>query len=120
MTDNPNPRQEEVFAFGALQDQEPVTAAQSQWKEVWQQFRKHKGAVWGGGFLLFITLAVIFGPWIWSLDPQKLDIRSKDMRPIYVWLWDQDAKVSWGHPFGTDQLGRDILAQLLSGGRVSM
>ncbi len=120
MTDNPNTTEEEIVTFGALQDKEPAKEAQSQWKEVWQQFRKHKGAVWGGGFLLFITLAVIFGPWIWTLDPQKLDIRSKDMRPIFVWLWDQDAKVSWGHPFGTDQLGRDILAQLLSGGRVSM
>lgn len=120
MTDTPNAPEEEVVTFGALQDKEPQKAPQSQWKDVWQQFRKHKGAVWGGGFLLFITLAVIVGPWIWTLDPQKLDIRAKDMRPIYVWLWDGSAKVSWGHPFGTDQLGRDILAQLLSGGRVSM
>lgn len=117
MTDT---REDEVVTFGALQDKVPAKAAQSQWKDVWGQFRKHKGAVWGGGFLMFITLAVIFGPYIWTLDPQKLDIRAKDMRPIYVWLWDGDAKVSWGHPFGTDQLGRDILAQLLSGGRVSM
>ncbi len=106
--------------FGALQDKEPPKPPTSQWKEVWHQFRKHKGAVWGGGFLLFITLAVIFGPYIWTIDAQKLDIRSKDMRPIYVWLWDGDAKLSWGHPFGTDQLGRDILAQMLEGGRVSM
>jgi peptide/nickel transport system permease protein len=112
--------QDDVETFGALQDKEPGKPPQSQWSEVWQQFRKHKGAVWGGGFLVFITLAVIFGPLIWTLDPQKLDIRAKDMRPIYTWLWDGDAKVSWGHPLGTDQLGRDILAQLLSGGRVSM
>ena len=105
---------------GALQDKEPTKPPSSQWREIWDQFRKHRGAVWGGGFLMFITLAVIFGPFLWTIDPQKLDIRAKDMRPLYVWLWDQDAKMSWGHPFGTDNLGRDILAQLLSGGRVSM
>lgn len=106
--------------FGALQDKEPDKPPRSQWLEVWYQFRKHKGAVWGGGFLLFITLAVIVGPYLWTVDAQKLDIRAKDMRPIYVALWDGDAKVGWNHPFGTDQLGRDILANLLEGGRVSM
>lgn len=114
MTDTPDQ------TYGALQDKEPQKPPQSQWREVWQQFRKHKGAVWGGGFLLFITLAVIFGPYIWTIDAQKLDIRAKDMRPIYVALWNGEAKTSWGHPFGTDQLGRDILANLLEGGRVSM
>lgn len=111
---------QEVETFGALQDKDPSKPPQSQWKEVWQQFRKHKGAVWGGGFLLFITLAVIFGDLIWTLDPQKLDIRAKDTRPIYVALWDGSAKTTWAHPFGTDNLGRDILAQMLSGGRASM
>ena len=106
--------------YGALQDKEPLKPPRSQWAEVWAQFRKHKGAVFGGGFLLFITLAVIVGPYVWTVDPQKLDIRAKDMRPIYVSLWDGDAKVGWHRPFGTDQLGRDILANLLAGGRVSM
>ena len=106
--------------YGALQDKEPLKPPRSQWAEVWTQFRKHKGAVFGGGFLLFITLAVIVGPYVWTVDPQKLDIRAKDMRPIYVALWDGDAKVGWHRPFGTDQLGRDILANLLAGGRVSM
>ncbi len=106
--------------YGALQDKEPAKPPRSQWAEVWDQFRKHKGAVLGGGFLLFITLAVLFGPFIWTLDAQELDIRAKDMRPIYTALWDGDAKVSWAHPLGTDQLGRDILANMISGGRASM
>lgn len=109
-----------VETYGALQDKVPDQPPTSQWRDVWHQFRKHKGAVWGGGFLLFITLAVIVGPYVWTIDAQKLDIRAKDMRPIYVALWDGDAKTGWNHPFGTDQLGRDILANLLEGGRVSM
>ncbi|MGR3582217.1 MAG: ABC transporter permease, partial [Sagittula sp.] len=89
-------------------------------KDVWDQFRKHKGAMFGLGFLVFITLAVLIGPYIYTVDPQKLDIRNKDMRPIYTAIWDADAKVSWEKPLGSDQLGRDNLAQMLSGGRASM
>ncbi len=106
--------------IAALQDKEPSAPPASKWKDVWAQFSKHKGALLGGGFLVFITLAVLVGPWVWPLDPQALDIRNKDLRPIYTALWDGEAKVSWGHPFGTDNLGRDQLAQMIYGGRASM
>ena len=43
----------------ALADKGPLEPPRSQWKDVWDQFRKHKGAMFGGGFLLFITLAVL-------------------------------------------------------------
>jgi peptide/nickel transport system permease protein len=92
----------------------------SQWWDVWDQFRHHRGAVIGGGFLVFITVFVIVGPWVWQVDPSDLDVRNKDTRPIYTALWDGAAKVSWSHPLGTDQLGRDLLANLIQGGRVSM
>jgi len=98
----------------------PVQKSRSQMQDVWGQFRKHKGAMLGGGFLAFITLAVLLGPYVWALDPQKIDIRNKDMRPIYTALFSSDAKVAWAHPFGTDQLGRDGLANMLAGGRASM
>jgi peptide/nickel transport system permease protein len=98
----------------------PTQASTSQMQDVWTQFRKHKGAMLGGGFLAFITLAVLLGPYIWTIDPQKIDIRAKDMRPIYMALFDADAKVAWNRPFGTDQLGRDGLANMLAGGRASM
>lgn len=109
-----------IDPYAALQDKEPPKAPRSQWKDVWDQFKHHKGALFGGGFLLFITLAVLFGPYIWTVDPQALDIRNRDMRPIYVALWDGTAKVTWGNPLGTDNLGRDMLANLIAGGRASM
>lgn len=115
-----SPIEADLEVYGALVDKEPSKPPRSQWRDVWDQFRKHKGAVWGGGFLLFITLAVVLGPYIWTIDPTTLDIRNKDWRPIYTLLWNGDAKAGWAHPFGTDQLGRDILAQMISGGRVSM
>jgi peptide/nickel transport system permease protein len=110
----------QIDPIAALQDKEPQKPPRSQWKDVWDQFRKHKGALFGGGFLIFITLFVILGPLIWQIDPQKLDIRNKDIRQIYTWLWDGDAKVSWNRPLGTDNLGRDGLANMIKGGRTSL
>ncbi|MEM8632150.1 MAG: ABC transporter permease [Pseudomonadota bacterium] len=95
-------------------------ASRSQWWDVWAQFRSHRGAFWGMAFLVFITLFVVIGPYLWTLDPQKLDIRAKDIRPIYTAIWNGDAKVDWGHPLGTDNLGRDTMAKLMAGGAVSM
>ncbi len=94
--------------------------ASSQSRDVWRQFRSHKGALLGLGFLLFITLFCALGPWIWPVDPGDLDVRNKDLRPIYHALWDREANVAWSHPFGSDQLGRDQLASLIAGGRVSL
>lgn len=96
------------------------TEPRSQWRDVWDQFKSHRGALLGGGFLVFVTLAVLVGPYIWTVDPQRLDIRAKDIRPIYTVLWESGVKVSWGHPLGTDNLGRDTLAKLLAGGQVSL
>ncbi|MGY9050190.1 peptide ABC transporter [Puniceibacterium antarcticum] len=107
-------------AITALADKVPSKPPRSKWTDVWHQFSKHKGALMGAAFLIFITLAVLFGSWIWTLDPQKLDIRNKDLRPIYTALWDGAAKVAWAHPLGTDNLGRDGLANLIAGGRASM
>lgn len=110
----------EYELYGALKDKEPQKEPRSQWKDVWDQFRKHKGALIGGGFLLGITLFVLIGPWVWPVDPKQLDIRNKDLRPIYTLLWNQDANTLWSRPFGTDNLGRDIMATLIAGGRASL
>ncbi|MCY6381583.1 ABC transporter permease [Hoeflea prorocentri] len=81
---------------------------QSQWRNVWEQFRTHRGAVIGMAFFLFVVLAVTLGPFIWTIDAQYIDIRARNQGP------------SFAHPFGTDQLGRDTLARVLMGGQVSM
>ncbi len=109
-----------IAPIEALQDKEPQKPPRSRSKDVWDQFRKHKGAMFGLFFLVLITLAVLVGPFLWDADPQKIDIRNKNMRPIYTAIWDSTAKVGWHKPLGSDQLGRDQLAQLLSGGRASM
>jgi len=62
----------------------------------------------GTAIFIFIILAVIFGPYIHTIDPQYIDIRAKNQGPSFL------------HPMGTDQLGRDSFAQVLAGGRVSL
>ncbi len=84
------------------------TRPRSQWADVWDQFKTHRGALIGAGFFLFILLAVLFGPMLWSLEATHIDIRSRNQG------------MSLAHPFGTDQLGRDILARMMTGGRISM
>ena len=97
----------------------------SQWRNIWDQFRTHRGALAGMIVLALILIAVLAGPVVYWNDPQLVPtgrdfIELRDTRPVYVTLWDAGARVDWMHPLGTDNLGRDILARLLSGGRVSI
>lgn len=80
----------------------------SQWADVWDQFRSHKGAMVGLAFFVFVVLLVSFGPMLWPLDATTPNIRVRNQGP------------SFAHPMGTDQLGRDTFAAMLQGGRVSM
>ena len=109
----------------SMEKVEPTAPPRSQWADIWDQFRSHRGAMWGAGVFLFIVLMVIVGPWIYWNDPQFVPtgrdfLNLRDTRPIYTVLWDADAKVNWLHPLGTDNLGRDILGRLLIGGRISL
>ncbi|MCY4303821.1 MAG: ABC transporter permease [Aestuariivita sp.] len=103
----------------------PTKPPKSHWFEVWQQLKAHKGAIFGSYIFIFIVLGVLIGPIIWHADPTFLPqgrdfINLRDTRPIYTAIWDESAKINWGHPLGTDNLGRDNLARLMYGGRVSI
>ncbi|MCP3971074.1 MAG: ABC transporter permease [Rhodobacteraceae bacterium] len=97
----------------------------NQWLDVWDQFKKHRGALIGAIVFLFIVLGVFLGPLIWAHDAQFVPpvvdmIKLRDTRPIYTVLWESGAKVSWAHPLGTDNLARDYLARMMAGGQVSI
>ncbi|MCQ0092597.1 ABC transporter permease [Roseovarius sp. M141] len=57
-----------------------------------------------GGAVAFVLL----GPLLWPLPPETMDLSARN------------APASLAHPLGTDQLGRDLAARLLAGGRVSL
>jgi peptide/nickel transport system permease protein len=83
-------------------------AARNQWWDVWDQFKTHKGAVMGATFFIFVILAVYLGPFLWTIDPTYIDVRARNEGPSLL------------HPFGTDQLGRDMMARMMAGGQTSI
>ena len=86
----------------------PEQGHRSQWRDVWRQFRSHKGALVGAIVFFGIVIAVFIGPFLWTIDPTFIDIRARN------------SSSTWAHPLGTDQLGRDMLARMLAGGQVSI
>jgi peptide/nickel transport system permease protein len=80
----------------------------SLWGDVWTQFRKHKPAMFGSAILVLLVLGTLAGPLLYHTDAEFIDIAAANLPP------------SRGHLFGTDNLGRDTLARMMVGGRVSM
>ena len=76
--------------------------------EVWRKFRRHRMAVASVVILTSLTAAVLFGPLIWRMPINEIDFTARLVSP------------SWEHPFGTDDLGQDLLARMLYGGRISL
>ncbi|SMR71279.1 peptide/nickel transport system permease protein [Aliiroseovarius halocynthiae] len=74
----------------------------------WRRFRRHKGAVIGGGLLALILFAVLIGPFLWLHTSGQINITARNLGP------------SLAHPMGTDHLGRDLFAAILEGGRVTV
>lgn len=87
----------------------------SLWRDAWKRLRLNKLAMFGLGVLVFIIIAVIVGPPIieWSTgytyDLMPADTKLKASFPP-----------SLKHLMGTDDSGRDILARVLQGGRISL
>ena len=71
-------------------------------------FLKNKLALAGLVIVGAFTLAAIFAPWLAPYDPTEQLLVDRLNGP------------SWQHPFGNDELGRDILSRILLGARVSM
>ena len=76
--------------------------------EAWRRFRKHRLAVMSLFVLGAIIFGVIFGPWLWAVAVNEIDFSARLAKP------------SLAHPLGTDDLGQDLLARMLYGGRISL
>jgi len=82
--------------------------AWSPWRETWRRYRRHKLAVVSAVLLLVLIVAVVFGPFVWRVSINDIDFNARLEGP------------SLAHPFGTDDLGQDILARMIYGGRISL
>jgi peptide/nickel transport system permease protein len=78
------------------------------WSEAWRRFRRHRLAVASAVVLFLMIVAVAFGPWLWRVQINEIDYTAMLEGP------------SWAHPLGTDDLGQDLLARMLYGGRISL
>jgi peptide/nickel transport system permease protein len=76
--------------------------------ETWRRFCRHRLAVAGLVILVVMLLAVAFGPFLWRVPINDIDFAAQLAGP------------SWAHPLGTDDLGQDLLARMLYGGRISL
>lgn len=87
----------------------PIATKQvSPGRETWRRFRRHRLAMASSIVLALLTLGVVVGPWIWTVPINEIDFSAQLQGP------------SWAHPFGTDDLGQDILARMMYGGRISL
>lgn len=84
------------------------TASKGPWARAWGRFRANGAAIAGLLILAPILLAVISYPLWWPFGPNDIDLVAMNQGPGPV------------HWFGTDGVGRDVLARLMQGGRVSL
>jgi peptide/nickel transport system permease protein len=85
----------------------PATST-SLWRETFRRFRRHRLACFGAVVLLIMVGAVVVGPLIYRVPIDEIDFKAKLRGP------------SAAHPLGTDDLGQDLLARMLYGGRISL
>jgi peptide/nickel transport system permease protein len=78
------------------------------WRIAAHRLRRNAPALGAMAFLLTVHLVAVLGPWLLPWDPFVAD-------PIT-----RLSGSSLQHPLGTDEIGRDVLARLMLGGRVSL
>ena len=61
----------------------------------------------GAVIVAFMILVAVFGQFVWTIDPDAQD-------------YDRLLAPTWTNPMGTDELGRDIMARIIHGARVSL
>jgi peptide/nickel transport system permease protein len=79
---------------------------------VWRRFTRHRLALIGGIVITLLALVAILAPWISPADPNAIDNVHWQGYPL--------APGIAGHLLGTDENGRDLLARLMFGARISL
>lgn len=93
------------------------TLARFRRSEFFYHYRRNWSAIVGSALLLLMICTVVFGPSLTAQDPY--DIAALDLMDAYkppAWEEEGDAR----YPLGTDGQGRDILAAVIYGSRISL
>ncbi|GHF62749.1 ABC transporter permease [Seohaeicola zhoushanensis] len=77
-------------------------------RQAWRMFRQNHSALFGLAIIALIVLASVFGPYVYTVPPREM-----------VWMPLTPPGES-EYLLGTDYLGRDLLAGLINGGRVTL
>jgi len=80
----------------------------SRWQDFRRTFFSNRLALFGLVVISIFILMAIFAPLVAPYDPLAQDLEGKFAAP------------SWAHPFGQDELGRDILSRVIYGARISL
>ncbi|MGI8469897.1 MAG: ABC transporter permease [Pyrinomonadaceae bacterium] len=96
-------------------EQQEVIKGASLWRDAWKRLLKNKLAVFGMVVIILMTIAVIIGPpIIKAITGYTFDSIPSDRNLV------NSFPPSLAHPMGTDDAGRDVLARVLQGGRISL
>ncbi len=76
--------------------------------QFWQSLSANRLAMAGLLVVICLVLVASLAPWMAPFDPNQIDVKSILLSP------------SWLHPFGTDELGRDVFSRMIFGARVSL
>lgn len=74
----------------------------------WPRLRRNRLAMIGGTVVLLLFAISLLAPWLSAYHPSTIN------------AWEVLQPPSWQHWFGTDELGRDVLARVLFGARISL
>lgn len=91
-----------------MSDRESLTGqVERRQARFWQRFARNRLAVFGASLLAVLAILAIVGPFLTS-DPREQDVRNRFQGP------------EWSHPFGTDEVGRDVFSRVVNGSRISL
>jgi peptide/nickel transport system permease protein len=100
-------------------------------KYYWNRTKRNKLAVLGLAYIILLVVVAVFGPYF-TMDPNMVNFEEKNIPPLGCSIEQSQYSIDKGefttvvvrgtfkHPLGTDDKGRDLLAMLVSGARVSL
>ena len=94
----------DIYLDRQLETEEPPV---NLWRDAWRRLKQNKMALVSLFVVLLLAFVAIFGPWLTPYDFLSQDLASRNLGP------------SLAHPFGTDELGRDVLSRVIYGTRTA-